>query len=100
MSPIFLRDQRGIAGHILGGWSFAPTITVGSGLPLEVQPADAFANEIYGGGQSFGEGEGANFAALQNAVLICPDNFGNSRHNHPVPSNLGLGSSFFGPSMF
>jgi len=98
--PRIYREQHGTLGHILGGWSFAPIFTVGSGLPLEVQPTDAFANEIYGGGQSFGEGEGANFAALQNAVLICPNNFGSSRHNNPAPSTLGLGSNFFGPSMF
>src|SRR5215469_12762318 len=98
--PTMLKDQHGLVGHILGGWSFAPIVTVGSGLPLEVQPTDAFANEIYGGGQSFGEGDGGNFAALQNAVLICPNNFGSSRHNHPAPSTLGLGSNFFGPSMF
>jgi hypothetical protein len=98
--PSFYKNQHGLLGHIAGGWSFAPIITVGSGLPLEVQPTDAFANEIYGGGQSFGEGDGGNFAALQNAILICPNNFGSSRHNNPVPSKLGLGSNFFGPSMF
>ena len=98
--PSFYKNQHGLLGHIAGGWSFAPIITVGSGLPLEVQPTDAFANEIYGGGQSFGEGDGGNFAALQNAVLICPNDFGSSRHNNPVPSKLGLGSNFFGPSMF
>jgi len=98
--PSFYKNQHGLLGHIAGGWSFAPIVTVGSGLPLEVQPSDAFANEIYGGGQAFGEGDGSNFAALQNAVLICRNNFGSSRHNNPVPSKLGLGSNFFGPSMF
>ena len=98
--PSSYKNQHGLLGHIAGGWSFAPIITVGSGLPLEVQPTDAFANEIYGGGQSFGEGDGGNFAALQNAILICPNNFGSSRHNNPAPSKLGLGSNFFGPSMF
>ena len=70
--PSFYKNQHGLLGHIAGGWSLAPIITVGSGLPLEVQPTDAFANEIYGSGQSFGEGDGGNFAALQNAILICP----------------------------
>jgi hypothetical protein len=98
--PPFFKHQRGLLGRVAGGWTIAPIITVGSGLPLEVQPTDAFANEIYGGGQSFGEGDGANFAALQNAVRICPNNFGSSRHNNPAPSTLGLGSNFFGPSMF
>jgi hypothetical protein len=98
--PTLFKNQHGLLGHVAGGWSFAPIVTVGSGLPLEVQPTDAFANEIYGGGQSFGEGEGNDFAALQNAVKICPYEFGSSRHNHPVPSTLGLGSNFYGPSMF
>ncbi|HYL65141.1 MAG TPA: carboxypeptidase-like regulatory domain-containing protein [Candidatus Methylomirabilis sp.] len=98
--PPFYKSQQGIVGHLAGGWTFAPIFTTGSGLPLEVSPSDAFANEIFGGGQAFGEGEGLDFAALQNAVRICPNNFGSSRHNNPVPSTQGLGSSWFGPSMF
>jgi len=98
--PPFYKNQHGLVGRLAGGWTFAPIFTLGSGLPLEVQPSDAFANEIFGGGQAFGEGEGNDFAALQNAVLICPNNFGSSRHNNPVPSKLGLGSNLFGPSMF
>jgi hypothetical protein len=98
--PSFYKGQHGLLGHIAGGWSFAPIITIGSGLPLEVQPSDALANEVYGGGQSFGEGEGNSFAALQNAVLICPNNFGSSRHNNPVGGNAVYGSSLYGPSMF
>jgi hypothetical protein len=103
--PSFYKGQHGIIGHIAGGWSFAPIVTLGSGLPLLVQPTDAISNEIYGGGQSFGEGEGSDFAALQNAVLICPNTFGSSRHNNPTLSNpqnagLKLGSNLYGPSMF
>jgi hypothetical protein len=98
--PPFYKGQHGLVGHVAGGWTFAPIVVVGSGLPLEVSPTDAFANEVYGGGQAFGEGEGLNFAALQNAVRICPNNFGSSRHNNPVGGNAVYGSSWFGPSMF
>jgi hypothetical protein len=98
--PPFFRNQHGVLGHIAGGWTIAPILALGSGLPLEVSPTDAGANEVYGGGQTFGEGDGASFAALQNAVLICPNNFGSSRHNNPVPSTQGLGASWYGPSMF
>jgi hypothetical protein len=98
--PPFYKNQHGLVGHLAGGWTFGSIFTLGSGLPLEVQPSDAFANEIYGGGQAFGEGDGNSFAALQNAVPLCPNNFGSSRHNNPLPSTLGLGSNFFGPSMF
>jgi hypothetical protein len=98
--PPFYKNQSGVVGRALGGWSFSPIFTWGSGLPVEVQPTDAASNEIYGGGQSFGEGDGNDFAALQNAVNMCGHTFGSSRHNNPVPSKLGLGSNFFGPSYF
>jgi hypothetical protein len=103
--PSIFKGQHGVFGRILGGWTFAPIVTLGSGLPLLVQPTDAFATQIYGGGQSFGEGDGNDFAALQNAVQICPTNFGSSRHNNPTLSNpanasLEFGSNLYGPSMF
>src|SRR5256886_16532258 len=93
--PPFYKSQHGIIGHIAGGWTFAPILSVGSGLPLEVSPTDANDNEVYGGGQAFGEGEGSDFAALQNAVLICPNNFGSSRHNN-MPTTGGFGTRRFG----
>lgn len=92
--PPFFKSQHGLVGHIAGGWTFAPIFVVGSGLPLEVSPTDANDNQVYGGGQAFGEGEGLNFAALQNAVRICPNNFGSSRHNN-MPSAGGFGTSGF-----
>jgi hypothetical protein len=96
--PVY-KNQHGIIGHIAGGWTVAPLLVIGSGLPVEVSPVDAGANELYGGGQAFGEGDGLNFAALQNAVRICPNNFGSQRHNHPS-GDPAFGSSWFGPSMF
>jgi hypothetical protein len=95
----FFKSQRGFLGRVAGGWTFSPLLTIGSGLPVEVSPVDANANELYGGGQAFGEGDGLNFAALQNAVRICPNNFGSERHNHPA-GDPAFGSSWFGPSMF
>jgi hypothetical protein len=75
-------------------------LVAGSGLPQPVFPSDAITNEIYGGGQSWGEGDGANFAALQNAVNMCGHGFGSSRHNNPVGGSAVFGSSGFGPSYF
>ncbi len=49
-------------------------------------------------GQAFGEADGTNFGGQQNAILICPNNFGSSRHNNPAPSSLG--GNGFGPSYF
>jgi Carboxypeptidase regulatory-like domain len=98
--PPFFQGQHGILGRIAGGWTIAPLISIGSGLPLNVSSSDNSGNDVYGGGQAFGEADGSNFGGLQNAILMCPNNFGSSRHNNPDASALGLGSNGFGPSFF
>jgi len=98
--PPFYQSQQGVLGHLLGGWTFAPIIDIGSGIPMGVFPADAFANELYGGGQAFGEADAANFGAEQNAINMCSNSsFGSSRHNNPAGSSA-FGSSWYGPSIF
>jgi hypothetical protein len=98
--PPFFHGQHGALGRVVGGWTIAPLLAYGSGLPLQVSPSDNSGNDVYGGGQAFGEADGTNFGGQQNAILICPNNFGSSRHNNPAPSTLGLGSNGFGPSFF
>jgi hypothetical protein len=44
----FYKTQHGFLGRVAGGWTVAPILTVGSGLPLEVSPSDVIANELYG----------------------------------------------------
>ncbi len=83
--PPFYKAQHGVVGRLLGGWSFAPIFTAGSGLPLEI-------NTSNGDGQSFGEADAIDFAADENAVLTCANNFGSSRHNGVAPTT-GPGSA-------
>jgi hypothetical protein len=83
--PPFFQGQHGIVGHLLGGWSFAPIFSAASGLPLEL-------NTLNGDGQSFGEADAINFAADENAVLSCANNFGSSRHNG-VSGSGGVGTA-------
>jgi Carboxypeptidase regulatory-like domain len=102
--PPFFAHQHGIVGRLLGGWTVAPILDIGSGLPLAVFPGSWFANgETYGGGQSFGESDANNVGALENAINICGGSAGGSqRHNHPVASSQypDIGSSGFGPSLY
>ncbi|MGB7282752.1 MAG: carboxypeptidase-like regulatory domain-containing protein [Candidatus Acidiferrum sp.] len=81
--PPFYQGQHGVVGRLLGGWSFSPIFTTGSGLPLEL-------NTINGDGQSFGEADAINFGADENAILTCANNFGSSRHNG-VSGSGGVG---------
>ncbi len=83
--PPFFKSQHGFLGRALGGWSFAPIFTAGSGLPIEL-------NTINGDGQSFGEADANNFFSDENAVLTCANNFGSSRHNNVLGSG-GVGTA-------
>ena len=83
--PSFFKGQHGVAGRLLGGWSFSPIFTAGSGLPLEL-------NTTNGDSQAFGEGDGNNFFSDENAVLTCANNFGSSRHNG-VTGSGGIGTA-------
>jgi hypothetical protein len=85
--PPFYKGQHGVMGHLLGGWSFAPIFTTGSGLPLELNTAN-------GDSQSFGAADGVNFFNDENDVLTCANNFGSSRHNNVSGSgNIGTAGS-------
>ena len=64
-----LRSTRGrveFMGHVLGGWTFAPIFTAGSGLPVTL-------GTVNGGGQAFGEGDSSNFFANGNSENADPD---------------------------
>jgi hypothetical protein len=83
--PPLFRGQHGWQGRLLGGWSFAPIFTAASGLPLEL-------NTTNGDAQAFGEADGVNFSADENAILTCPNTFGSSRHNN-VTGSGGIGTA-------
>ncbi len=63
--PPFYKGQKGFAGHLLGGWSFAPIFAAGTGVPI-------ILGTINGGGQAFGEGDSTNF-------------FGNGESENAIP---------------
>ena len=86
--PPFYQNQHGIVGHLLGGWTLAPIVDLGSGLPLGTYTANAITSAYYGG-QSFGGMDGGNVGDYENAVNICGGaSGGSSRVNNPtVPTN-------------
>ncbi len=107
--PPLYKGQHGIAGRILGGWSIAPILSIGSGLPNAVVGTDGNILGLYqaGGGQAWGQSDGSSsgFSSFENAINMCgPGIGGSSRHNHPTPptnpANADMGTAFFGPSMF
>jgi len=68
IQPHYYESQQGIIGRLLGGWTFAPIFTAGSGAPLYCNTnSDA---------QAFGSGDGVNF--FDNEQCVTTSTFGNS----------------------
>jgi hypothetical protein len=63
--PPIYKGQKGVVGHVLGGWTFAPIFAAGTGVPI-------ILGTINGGGQAFGEGDSTNF-------------FGNGESENAIP---------------
>jgi hypothetical protein len=72
-------------GHLLGGWTFAPVFTAGSGNPVEF-------NVTNGDGQEFGGADANAFFDEANAIAINPNIPGGTGHAHYFPAGLPSGS--------
>jgi hypothetical protein len=80
-TPPVYQGQHGVAGHLLGGWTIAPILDMGSGIPYGVGPI-GFGSSVYTGGQEFGATDGGNIGSYTNAVNICGNQgMSSSRHN-------------------
>src|SRR5579862_2612707 len=86
--PPFFRSQKGLAGHILGGWTIAPILTAQSGAPLQINVGTG-SNE---NAQALGEVYGNNNTGLyENAVSTSPYQGGNSLQH--TGGSGGVGTS-------
>jgi len=88
----FYKNQQGIIGRILGGWSVSPLFVAGSGFPVEVGTAN-------GNCESFGEGNCANIFTLENGVALAPLNYSATRHQG-VTGSGGVGTAGAGQNVF
>jgi hypothetical protein len=67
--PPYYRGQQGFLGHVLGGWTFSPIFTAGSGAPDFCNTNTGAFEEGYSGSQDWGSGDGANVFTNANCVL-------------------------------
>src|SRR5580704_3059282 len=75
------KSQRGVIGHIAGGWSLAPIFAIGSGAPIGcATQTDS---------QSFGSADGRNFFTMENCVLTKAASGGSSSLHANTGSNAG-----------
>jgi len=74
--PRWFQSQRGVTGHLLGGWTFAPIFTAQSGVPLQVSMSQGAGSNC----QSFGEINCSSGSTFENAQLVAPYTGGDSAH--------------------
>jgi hypothetical protein len=92
-TPPVYQGQHGVLGRVLGGWTFAPILDMGSGLPVGVYTGQ-WATSAYTGGQSFGGMDSSNIGDYESAVNICGSNsFTTTRHDHFSPGTQDFGSN-------
>ncbi len=83
----FYKSQKGILGHVLGGWTIAPIFTAHSGAPLAV-------SNLNGGCESFGEMNCSTGNTEDFAVLASTFTGGNSaNYNQKVAAGQTVGTT-------
>jgi hypothetical protein len=86
--PPVYRNQQGVLGHILGGWTIAPIFTAGSGAPDFCNTNTGAASEGYSGSQDWGSGDGNNVFTNANCVLTSTAGTSASVHNVNGVANM------------
>ncbi|HEV2103292.1 MAG TPA: carboxypeptidase-like regulatory domain-containing protein [Candidatus Acidoferrum sp.] len=92
----FYASQKGVIGHLLGGWSISPLFVWGSGYPVELGTAN-------GNCGSFGECNTSFIAALENGVITKDLNYSATRKassGGPGPSGANCGTAGQGFNVF
>jgi hypothetical protein len=92
-SEPFFHSQRGVLGHLLGGWRIAPIFTAKSGGPLPVYTLNN--NESFGETQNSGTNDGAVLAGNWTGGTTAKYNITvpNSASGAGVNSNLANGGN-------
>jgi len=67
--PPYYRSQQGLIGHLLGGWTFSPIFSAGSGAPLFCNTNTGGFSNGYSGSQDWGSGDSLNVFTNANCVF-------------------------------
>lgn len=86
-APPYYSGQKGVIGHLLGGWSFSPLFVYGSGFPV----INFYGSNTQTGDASFGESNpGALVGTNENLVFNGPVSTSVSTHFNTRGTNCGI----------
>lgn len=91
----WMRDQRGLVGHLVGGWETSGIVAINSGLPLTISESGG-SQIVYGYTNALGQANGGyasdaagigilgntNAGLRPNMVLNPKNGYGQQIHNH------------------
>jgi hypothetical protein len=83
--PSWYKSQRGVLGHLLGGWKISPIFTARSGLPVEVNVGSDC--------QSYGEINCSSGSTNENAIMLAPMGVGSISAHYNVPGGTCNGTA-------
>jgi Carboxypeptidase regulatory-like domain len=83
--PSWYKSQRGVLGHLLGGWKISPIFTARSGLPVEVNVGSDC--------QSYGEVNCGSGSTNENAIMLAPMGVGSISAHYNVPGGTCNGTA-------
>ena len=86
--PHVYSSQQGVVGHLLGGWSFAPVFSAGSGAPLFCNVGAGFAFNDYSAAQEFGTADGGSIWTNGNCIQNTKYTGGVSYHSVDGVANI------------
>jgi hypothetical protein len=81
-APPYYSGQKGVIGHVLGGWSFSPLFVYGSGFPVELSTGNANCG-------TFGQCNTAYIGSYENMVATGPSPTSGSTHFNTKGSTCG-----------
>ena len=97
-TPKYFTAQRGLVGHIAGGWTISPLFTAQSGAPISVTYSEGSCTQCQAFGESSSSAVTAGFG--ENAVGIAKYTGGSSA-NFNVAGSGGVGTNNpYGVNMF
>ena len=81
-APPFFASQKGVLGHVLGGWNISPLFVYGSGFPVEVSTPNANCGTM-------GECNTAYVGTYENMIVGNNLNYSAVRHQGVLGTNCG-----------
>ena len=95
-APPYFRGQKGLIGHLLGGWTISPLFQAQSASPTAVGYNDNQSCGCEAWGSIGGAGSGSTSSSdVQEAVGFSPFNGGNSAHYNVFGPNASSGTLGF-----